>query len=172
MKLGLALLSLIIAEIFHGRCQQQSCLTTTTELVDLENAVQDFSQLRSYTLCPNSIFEIALLDYSNDLVNGTGTPMIPIRPNMEIKCGVNGSRSNNCFVYGGDVQVDATGYFGISNGSVLSVDNVLLSGIIFSSSLGYSVWATRPGNLTFRDCEFQVSEPYYCSTISYQKQDT
>lgn len=156
MKLALAIFLLMTGEVYRGRSQPQNCLSNINELVDLENAVQDYSQNRSYTLCPNSIFTIARLDYSNTPINTTGSSAIPIRPNLEIKCGVNGSRVNSCFVYGGDVQVDATGYFGISNGTSLSVENVIISGVTFTDSWGYSVWATRPGNMTFRDCEFRV----------------
>ena len=153
----LRIISLLALKFSLGISQNLSCVSSITELVSLESIVQDYSQLRSYTLCSNSAYQVGDLDYSNHLINTTGSPPIPIRPNLQIKCGPDGSRSNNCFVYGGNVvQVDATGYFGVSNGSSISIDNVLISGITFSDAQGYSVWATRPGNITFSDCEFQV----------------
>lgn len=79
--------------------------------------------------------------------------MIHIRPNMALKCGEDGKRENACVVRGGDVQVDGTPFFGMSNSS--SVDNVTISGITFEGSTKHSVWINKPGHVVFQDCEFR-----------------
>ena len=80
--------------------------------------------------------------------------MIPLRPNLHIKCGLNGSHHNSCVLNGGDVQVDGTTF--LENTST-TVQNVLIEGLTFVNAQRYMVWITKPGNVTFRDCVFQVS---------------
>ena len=98
--------------------------------------------------------QIGTLDVNYDLVNGQ--VMLPLRPNMKIQCGNDGKKENNCVITGGDIQVDGTSRFGISEDATL--DNVEIQGVTFHNSSQYSVWLTRPGTVKFTDCEFRVSD--------------
>jgi hypothetical protein len=127
------------------------CLSTTTALALQELSVRDSSKKREYILCPNTRFNIGSLNYDNDLVYGQD--MIPLRPNLHVKCGDSGLKSNNCTVNGGSVQVDGTHLFGIANTDVASV---VLEGLTFVNATKYMVWLTKPGNVIFKGCEFRV----------------
>jgi len=131
---------------------QDACFTSLNSLVLREANVQDTTVARTYTLCAGTEFQIGKLNFDNELQDGQ--EMIPLRPNLRIKCGDTGQKENNCFVKGGDVQVDGTHYFGVSASETL--ENVVLEGITFFSSERHSVWLTKPGDVVFRNCEFRV----------------
>jgi hypothetical protein len=65
-------------------------------------------------------------------------------------------------ITGGTVQVDGTSFFmaaspngnGTTTGTVLN--NVKLTGLTFTNVEKYHVWIDQPGEVTFRDCAFQV----------------
>ena len=131
----------------------QDCLTTTEELAELEEVVTDYSILREYVFCEHTVFNIGgFVDYFETAF--TGSPMIHLRPNLHIKCGQSGSRANNCLVDGGSIQVDGSMFYGIQNEFL---DNVMIQGVTFVSAEKHSVFANKPGNVFFKDCEFRVS---------------
>jgi len=130
------------------------CLPNIYPIKNREALVKDTSKLRTYTLCPNTVFPIGSLDYNYKIIRGTGQTMIPLRPNLYIKCGLNGNHHNSCVLNGGDVQVDGTTF--LENTST-TVQNVLIEGLTFVNAQRYMVWITKPGNVTFRDCVFQGS---------------
>jgi hypothetical protein len=72
---------------------------------------------------------------------------------MTIRCGDTGVRDNLCWLWEGDLHVDATPFRGISDNSV---EGVRLEGIVFIDARKYSTWATKPGDITFSDCEWRV----------------
>jgi hypothetical protein len=104
----------------------------------------------TYTLC-SGFYSIGTLDYNNELTGGQD--MLPLRPNLHIKCGADGSRGNLCFINGGDVQVDGTNLFNVPGGTV---SNVVLEGLTFSGSTKHVAWINKPGDILFKDCEFRV----------------
>jgi hypothetical protein len=74
--------------------------------------------------------------------------------NMTIRCGDTGARDNLCWIAEGDLHVDATPFRGISDATV---EGVIMEGIVFIGARKYSTWATKPGDITFVDCEWRVS---------------
>lgn len=130
------------------------CIRSTNELVVEESKVTDLSITREYILCEDTVFSIGFLDYFDQTESG-GSDIIPLRPNLHLKCGSTGSRSNNCLVESGDVQMEGTTFFG-APGNVL--ENVVITGVTFSSAQKHMVWINKPGNILFEDCAFQVSK--------------
>ena len=112
----------------------------------------DYLQSRSYVLCPDKVYAIGSMDTSTNLITD-GQQFIRVRPNLALKCGEDGKVTNNCIVTGGDVHVDGTTYFG---NKVSSVTNITIEGFTFSNAQKYSVWVTKPGDITFVDCVFSV----------------
>lgn len=135
----------------------QACFESIQAIVDVENSISDYSQLRTYVLCPSKIYEIGTLDNNYELQGYNVHPPLPIRPNMHIKCGDTGSRDNLCWIATGDVHVDATNVRGITE---TTVENVVIEGMVFLGAHRYSMWATKPGDITFRDCEWRVRQGY------------
>ncbi len=83
--------------------------------------------------------------------------MIHLRPNLQIQCGDDGARANNCIVSGGTVQVDGTLFFRPNaTSSTMGLSNVVLTGLTFTNVEKYHVWIDQPGQVLFRDCAFQV----------------
>lgn len=135
--------------------QTPGCLFTMAQLLFNEDRVTDFTVNREYVICENREINIGTLDYDNLLVQGSGSRMLPLRPNLHLRCGGSGDRDNNCFFIGGDVQVDGTNFFGIPED--LTLDNIVIEGITFVGAGKYSIWATKRGDITFIDCEWRVS---------------
>ncbi|KAG7374205.1 hypothetical protein IV203_013300 [Nitzschia inconspicua] len=131
-----------------------SCIQDFQELYDLESAILDTSVNRTYVICPNKLYEVGYLDsfFHNLRQNQAGGPPLPLRSNMTIRCGDDGSIANLCFITGGHLQVDGTAMRGIDD---TAIENVLLEGFVFINANKYSFWATKRGSVTFRDCEWR-----------------
>jgi hypothetical protein len=97
---------------------------------------------------------MGVFDYSNVLVADSGSPPIPLRPNLHIRCGDDGNRDNNCVVMGGDLQVDGTNFYGLP--AELDLNSVVVEGFTFVGTTKYSVYAAKKGDITFVDCEWRV----------------
>jgi hypothetical protein len=150
--LATALLFLLPALPVVVRAQEsEGCIRTTNELNSLESAVTDYSVVRLYIVCENALWQPGSLNSFDQL---SGMDMINLRPNLHIQCGASGSRLNKCFVDGGDVQMDGTSIFAVPSGDAL--ENVVITGLTFSAARQSMVWITKPGSVTFRDCEFRV----------------
>jgi len=148
----ITLLSLLTAHV-------SGCIGSTNELVVEESMVTDLSVTREYILCEDTVFSIGSLDFYGKPETG-GSDIIPLRPNLHLKCGASGSRSNNCLVEAGDVQMEGTTVYG---GPGNSLDNVVITGLTFSNAEKHMVWINKPGDIIFQDCEFRVSR-YRTST--------
>jgi hypothetical protein len=148
----------LLALLVGGLLQNASafCIDNTQTLVDLERDVTDFSVLRTYTFCPSSFLTIGTLDVDFNFVGISNQPAIPLRPNMHLKCGEEGKRTDLCWFINGDVHLDATKVLGVTDQD--TVDNIIIEGFTFISSYKYSTWATKPGDITFKDCEWRVSK--------------
>lgn len=48
--------------------------------------------------------------------------------------------------------MDGTSYLGIQDDTV---ENISIEGFVFIGSLQHSLWASKPGSITFKDCEFR-----------------
>lgn len=136
----------------------QSCIDDINEIYERESFITDTSFFRQYVICPNAIYEFATYDPVGNQVEpaqAAVVPPIPLRPNMNIRCGDQGSRENLCWFAGGDLQMDGTATRGISDDNL---DGVVIEGFVFIGSRMHSLWATKPGSITFRDCEWRVSK--------------
>jgi hypothetical protein len=134
----------------------QSCYDDFYDIYEQESIVTDTTFLRFYTICPRRIYEIATLDLNGDINEPASTgilPPLPIRPNMTIRCGDLGSRDNLCWLAGGDLHMDATAIRGINDATV---EGVSIEGFVFIGARRHSLWVTKPGSISFRDCEWRV----------------
>ena len=154
-QMRFSILAVLLLLGLFKNASAQSCINDIQRLVVLENDVPDFSVLRTYIVCPGSLLNIGKLDTNFNLV-GSNQPAVPLRPNMHLKCGDNGKRENYCAFINGDVHLDATKVLGVVDNE--RVDNILIEGFVFINSHKYSLWATKPGSIIFRDCEWRVSE--------------
>jgi hypothetical protein len=150
--LGTALLFLLHTLPVVVQAQEsEGCIRTTNELNSLESAVTDYSVVRLYIVCENALWQPGSLNSFDQL---SGMDLIYLRPNLHLQCGASGSRLNKCIVDGGDVQMDGTSIFAVP--SVDALDNVVITGLTFSAARQSMIWITKPGTVTFRDCEFRV----------------
>jgi hypothetical protein len=134
----------------------ENCVADFREIHEMEASVEDTSVLRKYIICPYQLISIGFLDFDHNLRDEGDenvNPPLPLRPNMHILCGDNGQKGNLCFVRDGDLQIDGTSKRNIQNPTV---DNVLIEGIVFSGALEHSLLVTKPGSITFRNCEWRV----------------
>lgn len=129
----------------------QDCIKELSILEMLEEAAVDYNVPREYTLCEKTIYRVQRLDHSYNGKANTGYTGIKLRPNVHIKCGDDGSSDGRCNIRDGDVQVDASNLFGVND----DLRNVTVQGLTFSRSTRYSLYANKPGNITFIDCYFQ-----------------
>lgn len=133
----------------------QSCIDDFTDIYNKEALYEDTLFPRLYIVCPQRIYEIGSLDFSGNLIrppSATVNPPIPIRSNMTIRCGDQGTRDNRCWVRGGDLHIDGTKILGIQDETV---ENVVLEGFTFIGAREHALLVNKPGSITFRDCEFR-----------------
>lgn len=148
-------LAILCAVLLPLGTRGQSCIDDFEEIYRREAGVTNTAFPRMYILCPRRIYEVGYLDFDYNLIQppvGNAAPPLPLRPNVTIRCGDQGSRENMCWVTGGDIQIDGTNILGIGDETL---DNVRIEGIVFIGALEHSLWANKPGSITFRDCEFR-----------------
>jgi len=94
-----------------------------------------------YVLCPDTVFDLSGMTASN-----TTTILLS---NTEIRCGIDGSSSNNCLFYGGEHHM-------VFHPDVI-VSDVLIEGIKFTRSKSTSIiaWGKPQSTATFRDCHWE-----------------
>lgn len=148
-------LAILCALSLPSGTRGQSCIDDFEEIYKREAVVTDTTFPRMYILCPRTIYDIGYLDFSGNLIRpsiGRISPPIPLRSNMTIRCGDQGSRENQCWLNGGDLHMDGTNIYGIKDDIL---ENVRIEGISFIGARDHSLWATKPGSITFRDCQFR-----------------
>lgn len=130
----------------------QSGGDTTMGYVDIQSLRQDMStdyaksisdpkDKYEYILCPDTVFDLKGMTASNSTTF--------LLSNTEIKCGVDGSSSNNCLFHGGDHHMVFH--------PDLAVSDVLIEGIKFTRSESTSIlaWGQSSSSATFRDCHWE-----------------
>lgn len=133
----------------------QSCIDDLNIIYQKEAFYPDPSFPRLYIVCPRHIFDIGKLDFNGNLIEPPNVkvhPPIPLRPNMTIRCGDDGSRGNLCWLRGGDLHLDGTKVLGIKDDTL---ENVVLEGFTFMGAREHALLAHKPGSVTFKDCEFR-----------------
>lgn len=120
----------------------------------MEINIQDTRRRRKYWLCPDTVFNMGTLASNGTIVNGQN--FIMLRPNVIYQCGLDGSRSNNCTIKGGDFGV--TSFYGVYEGIQETVNNAIIQGLTFVGQNLFSVVLEAAGDVTFQDCEFRDQE--------------
>jgi hypothetical protein len=112
----------------------------------------------TFKLCADTVFRV------DSLIEN---PIRILSSHVEIMCGDNGQRSNNCTIQSSDFHMN------INAVDAENVDNTLLiSGVTFTglktvpNEERYSVALSSGGSVTFRDCLWEVST-YTCKFFLY-----
>jgi hypothetical protein len=105
-----------------------------------------------YNLCPNTVFEIGSTNTGRPGVccPDGNSPLVP-RSNTRIICGADGNRANNCTLVGGEIQI----LFLYTDYSE-QAENVVIQGVTFMRSTYAAGIFSNGGDITFKDCVFQV----------------
>jgi hypothetical protein len=131
---------------------QTACISSINQIVLAESGITDTSAVRTYVMCPYMLYTIGTLDYY-DMPKEGGQAMIPLRPNMVLKCGYTGRRDSECSISAGDLFLDGTAYHGILDDNV---DGVIIEGFTFIAPGRFAAEFTKPGSVEFVDCIFKV----------------
>eukprot|EP00980_Cylindrotheca_fusiformis_P011279 scaffold2597_cov116-Cylindrotheca_fusiformis.AAC.7 len=126
------------------------CIEDLSLVYDMELNIQDTSIRRKYWLCPDTEFNMGYLDDNGGIVDGQS--YIMLRPNVIYQCGMDGSRSNNCTINGGDFAL--TSFYGVFDGIQETVDNAIIQGLTFSNQRFFAAVLEVAGDVTFVDCAF------------------
>lgn len=149
------LLKVLCALLLPSLAVSQSCIDDFEQIYQKESFVMDTSFPRLYIVCPRHIYRMGNLDFDGNLIKpivGSVLPPLPLRPNMTIRCGDQGTRDNMCWLRGGDLHMDGTKVLGIKDETL---ENVKIEGFTFLEAREHSLLANKPGSITFRDCEFR-----------------
>jgi hypothetical protein len=142
------------------------CYTSTYDIIVdqiLEDPLPDV-----FVICPDTVIQVgtfadpAVHDFQ--FVDGD-YPIIAVKPNVVIQCGIDGKRENNCTLDGGFMQVLTLNDAPVSVNSEVyivnaSIDNFTVRGLTFTGQpinsgpfQGMSVTLSHPGhNIRFEDC--------------------
>lgn len=143
---------LAILATVAAQSQDDECMPTINNLALREQFAPTYDVQRYYKLCPGATYNLGTIDFSGRVV---GQDFIPLRSNLEIKCGPNGNPDDNCVVRGGDLLLDGTSLFGITHDSV---ENVVIEGITFIDAGKHLAWVSKRGSITFRNCIFRDND--------------
>mmetsp|Transcript_24773 Transcript_24773/g.37396 ORF Transcript_24773/g.37396 Transcript_24773/m.37396 type:complete len:783 (-) Transcript_24773:924-3272(-) len=126
-----------------------SCISDLALILQRESLVINTMMRRHYILCPNTIFETALLEEEM----GESPPVV-IRPNSTIFCGSSGERSNNCVVTGGWGLSGTPSNFDDS----ADIGSVYIRGITFNEITNMVFFLGQfNGQVEVHDCAFLKS---------------
>ncbi len=152
------LLSFVLRFIFvalvstEAAAESRNCVDRLNNIFLAESNLTNDKEIRTYILCPETVYEIG------DSSDGSGeydyghTPLILGRSNIHVLCGDDGKSENNCVLKGGHVQAHLSDRFQTGD----EIKNVLLQGITFSESSTHSVLAEYQGQMMILDCRFEV----------------
>ena len=158
------------------------CYTSTAHILGVQLALSnnDTSNINTlpqieagreiYIICPGTVIDMGTyVDPStNDLsLIGGDMPLMVLRPNVTIQCGLDGNRSNNCTLDGGYVQAVFQSFLSTEELDIYyivdePIDNMVIRGITFTGKIenagpfpGVSVIFSHPAlNAVFEDCHW------------------
>jgi hypothetical protein len=148
-------LIIVLLSIFGGVGGQVigNCYDDLTLLYnDLQSA--DLLVQKTYTLCPNTVFEVGASSLFGECCTDGGQNPLVARPNTRFQCGEDGKSANDCVLRGGTFQFLST--FPTSAGT--PNENVEVSGITFENAANGALSLSHAGDITFTDCIIRVRE--------------
>jgi len=129
----------------------RACWESLTDIYLNEREVIDYSDLRTYILCPDTVYDIAReFDESGLALDGQQYLIIG-RPNIRVQCGEEGSSENNCTLAGGDLQLAAYDEFRTG----IDATNVIVEGLTFTNANVVNFYAEFYGDIILQDCIFE-----------------
>jgi hypothetical protein len=142
-------LTTFAADRANGQTPATPCWTDLTTL-DVNLAASDPSIEKTYTLCPNTIFDIGFSTAFGQCCE-SGQRSLTATSNTLFRCGVDGLPSNNCVLRGGTVQFQSNSFIGSD------AVNVRVQGITFENATNAGIRLANAGDVTFSDCIIRVS---------------
>jgi hypothetical protein len=131
---------------------EASCFDSLDPIRVAEDALEDDSELRTYVLCPETVFRIAKVFNQDGSPKNGQYPLVLGRSNIHIMCGDDGKSENNCVLKGGLFHVGF--YDEYETGT--AVTNALVQGLTFQDAKNTNVLAENEGDISLRDCIFKV----------------
>lgn len=133
-------------------CRSSLCYNSINPIVEAEKDLTDDSQLRTYILCPNTVFPIARTFDVNGTPQRGQLPLILGRSNVHVLCGEDGKSKNTCILEGGLFQVGFLDEFETGKPS----RNTKLQGLTFKDARSVNLLAEYSGSeLKVKDCVFR-----------------
>jgi hypothetical protein len=129
------------------------CLKSLDDVYHSEANLTDDMSLRTYILCPRTIFKVGTRSGNNGTPDDGSHPIIINRSNMRLLCGADGTSQNDCVITGGDIQLGIIDEF---NTGGLPATNSLVRGIIFTGAAQSNIQANFPCHVVVQDCIFRV----------------
>jgi hypothetical protein len=154
-RMMLSSLIVVLLSIFRGVGGQEigKCYDDLTVLYnDLQTA--DLSAQKTYTLCPNTVFEVGTSSLFGECCSDGGQNHLVARPNTRFQCGEDGKSANDCVLRGGTFQFQST----LSSSVGTSNENVQVAGITFETAANVGIILSQAGDVTFTDCIIRVRE--------------
>jgi hypothetical protein len=142
------------------------CYTSTYEIVRIQMEEEETIP-EAFVMCPNSVIEVGTFKDPavNDFTFVDGDyPLMAVRENVVVQCGLDGRSTNNCTFDGGFIQVFTMEAIPLPDGSIFlfdwPIDNFTVRGITFTGQpinagpyTGISLALSHPGkNIRFEDC--------------------
>jgi hypothetical protein len=131
---------------------EASCFNSLDPIRVAEDAQEDDSELRTYVLCPQTVFGVAKVFKQDGSPKNGQYPLVLGRSNIHIMCGDDGKSENKCVLKGGLFQVGF--YDEYETGK--AVTNALVQGLTFQDAKNTNVLAENVGDISLRDCIFKV----------------
>jgi len=122
----------------------------------------DLEADKLFVLCPNTVFDIGVLEIGVGIVDGQA--FIAPRSNTTFSCGEDGSSTNSCILRGGDYGVVAFGGLFFDDEEAT---NVVIRGLTFEGQAQSMAAIQQAGDFHFEDCIFQNSNSFAPVIVNY-----
>jgi len=165
-------LAILFLNVVDRAISDEPCYGLLKDIWDEESAFAsldsplslDSPQKRTYTLCENTVYEPGKINEAGILEEFGDTPLTIYR-NAHVKCGPDGSSTNNCTITG-------SGTYGIfvvdiTNWGIKGLGNLIFEGItisLFEQNRQFPVVVGgESGDITFKDCVFEniLADPIF-----------
>lgn len=142
-----------------------SCFDSLNPIHAAEEALEDDSELRTYVLCPDTVFPIAKAFNQDGSPKNGQHPLVLGRSNIHVICGADGKSENSCVLEGGLLHVKFYDLWETGKAAT----NTLVQGVTFLDAKNINVLAENSGDISLLDCIFKDNHnvsPIYASDPS------